>query len=762
MPMKQILIPASAPTSPAATRSKTDRHPPVTPQRVSQSVRAVSSSSPYTPATTLSTPYTPFSLRSLSSSSNGSNLATPASAICRRRLSLSLSPEVNTNSKSLADIAENWRTRANENGIKVASGDDSQYQADESSLDISIPAIDKGRSTSAVVEYDLTTFTSIIALLPAPFFATQRRARSFTHVQAPLTQIPDPTQLCTPSRSLRLPSSLETPPPQPAFMLRGSVTDPAHTRRRPPFEQATELFDIDEDEYTPYPPAFSSPLPSQSLPLSLNDPFNLSGDISSMSEPVLYYETPAFCSSPKSKRRVEDAVFVCSVCSAGGGPLAILEPCEHPLCSACLTSALNIVGEKDMECAVCKAKVDNFQLRKPPQGSFGNGLHQTAPHTSAGGRSHGDLRVLDDDGGLLPSAFDGGALRGAGSGEELEDFMDRAQGASTPVAAARGTFDDEEGHLERPVLRIDNVPWDITPPLIAQWLGYPIERVHVLLDRKGKTLSHAYVEMCGTAAAKLALRSAQNSVLGRGKRARGVTVTKSSQEELMRALFPSWQGNFDNSRPSLSGLDNERVISTLQRGLISEAELNSLLHLIRSPDSHFLKVPSLPFHSLISLLSKFPADDDSRVFWSGTLRDSLYDITYTAVNILLERIEENPFSEWAPLISDVVRAALECQAFTSEQMSKLSDILEAALHKVSGAPKRFSSPSLRPAEEELQSQPQPHPEPQNEAKGHSAPGSRAYGDLAIEFGVEPHLIEALARRLSDLREVGKSDSVFSV
>lgn len=230
----------------------------------------------------------------------------------------------------------------------------------------------------------------------------------------------------------------------------------------------------------------------------------------------------------------------------------------------------------------------------------------------------------------------------------------------------------------------------------------------------------------------------------------------------MRALFPSWQGNFDNSRPSLSGLDNERVISTLQRGLISEAELNSLLHLIRSPDSHFLKVPSLPFHSLISLLTKFPADDDSRVFWSGTLRDSLYDITYTAVNILLERIEENPFSEWAPLISDVVRAALECQAFTSEQMSKLSDILEAALHKVSGAPKRSSSPSLRPAEEELQSQPQPHLEPQNEVKGHSAPGRRAYGDLAIEFGVEPHLIEALARRLSDLREVGKSDSVFSV
>ena len=108
-------------------------------------------------------------------------------------------------------------------------------------------------------------------------------------------------------------------------------------------------------------------------------------------------------------------------------------------------------------------------------------------------------------------------------------------------------------------------------------------------------------------------------------------------------MFPSWQGNFDGSRPSLAGLGNEHVISTLQRGLISETELNSLLHLIKSPDvclsvtskfnvmtahwglqSHFLKVPSLPFYSLISILSKFPADDDSRVFWSGNIRDSLY------------------------------------------------------------------------------------------------------------------------------------------
>lgn len=77
---------------------------------------------------------------------------------------------------------------------------------------------------------------------------------------------------------------------------------------------------------------------------------------------------------------------------------------------------------------------------------------------------------------------------------------------------------------------------DITPPVIVAWLKHPVDRVHVLLDRKGKTLSHAYVEMASQDAAKAALRSSQNSVLGRGKRARGVTVTRSNQEELMRAV----------------------------------------------------------------------------------------------------------------------------------------------------------------------------------------------------------------------------------
>lgn len=119
-----------------------------------------------------------------------------------------------------------------------------------------------------------------------------------------------------------------------------------------------------------------------------------------------------------------------------------------------------------------------------------------------------------------------------------------------------GLFPQDSPFCSQPndnvVLRIDNVPWvsclgsrdlvaevtyqDITPLAIAAWLKHPIVRGHVLLDEKGKTLSHAYVELATEEIAKAALQSVQNTVLGKGTRARGVTVTRSSQEELMRAV----------------------------------------------------------------------------------------------------------------------------------------------------------------------------------------------------------------------------------
>jgi hypothetical protein len=130
-------------TSPSVTRSvkaEYSRAPPVTPQRFSRANRH-HVSSPVTPVSSFSTPYTPLSLRS-GASSNGSTLNTPGSALSNKKLSFSMSPEIITKNrdKSLADIADNWRVRANQNGIKVSSvSDDPHYADDECTCPAGIP-----------------------------------------------------------------------------------------------------------------------------------------------------------------------------------------------------------------------------------------------------------------------------------------------------------------------------------------------------------------------------------------------------------------------------------------------------------------------------------------------------------------------------------------------------------------------------------------------------------------------------------------------
>ena len=140
--------------------------------------------------------------------------------------------------------------------------------------------------------------------------------------------------------------------------------------------------------------------------------------------------------------------------------------------------------------------------------------------------------------------------------------------------------------------------------------------MHVLLDPKGKTLSHAYVEVKDstvagailrgeTASPNAAGRRERGSVLGKGKRARGVTITRSSESELMAnvcsfllyistavrltgvQLFPSWKGRFDGGRPSLAGLEGDSIIRALEGGLLTDVDINSLRRLIQEPDVRF-------------------------------------------------------------------------------------------------------------------------------------------------------------------------------
>ncbi|KAJ8073850.1 hypothetical protein PM082_012128 [Marasmius tenuissimus] len=466
----------------------------------------------------------------------------------------------------------------------------------------------------------------------------------------------------------------------------------------------------------------TSPMPSvgHSLPSSLcpsplprvENVMNLPGGLSSPAPSIPAEMNIAPSTSPEASKPPTS----CVVCSRSHlTRLAILSPCGHPLCSACLTSALNIVGEKDMECASCKKEVVDFKLvtndnASGPSAYSGAAQSQIKPavvergfmdplsssprSTGSGLESafefNGYVPEFDPDDVFSLGPFGGEDVVRASTPPPKNKMTDRVK-ANT--ISKEGT-PAKKAQNDLVVLRIDNVPWDITPPRIAEWLQQPVVRVHVLLDRKGKTMSHAFAEVTNEEIAGAILRgeAQQNegsrlagekpkmrgSVLGHGKRARGVTVTRSSQRELMSALFPAWQGSFDGSRPSLAGLDNDRVISALESGLMTEGDAAALLYLIRSPDAHFLKVPCLPFHSLISILHKFPADVDSRVFWSGALRDVLFDVTFAAIQVLMARVESKKTDrEHTPeLVDNLVKAAIQCQAFTSVQTKKILQLMQ--------------------------------------------------------------------------------------
>ncbi|KAJ7207128.1 hypothetical protein GGX14DRAFT_636383 [Mycena pura] len=403
----------------------------------------------------------------------------------------------------------------------------------------------------------------------------------------------------------------------------------------------------------------------------------------------------------------------CSSCAVASKQLAMLSPCSHTLCPACLTSALNIVDQLSMHCVVCRATVSTFGLvHAPPSPAL-------------------------DESFLLPFS---------------------------PPASPSADEDPV-------VLRIDNVPWDITPPAILTFLGLSASsgvRAYVLLDRLGKTLSHAFVELPSEAMARSVLRGENRAapVLGTGRRARAVTLTRSSQPALMAAIFPCWAGAFDGPAPSLAGVAVPSLPGALEGGLMRESELTDLLYLMRTQDARFVKMPGLPFYALVNILAKFPTDRDSRVFWSANLRDLLYDVTYAAILVLQAR---KPEAADPDLLKEVIWTALGCHAFTEQQLRGLAEF---------DVPPPSPSPPPADAEEDefhtrfVQEQTQcqtfaPPPSPYTGCEQlipstfDPAPafapaaepelpvkdtGARM-ADLAREFGVERELVEALVHRL---------------
>ncbi|KIO32339.1 hypothetical protein M407DRAFT_18654 [Tulasnella calospora MUT 4182] len=687
------------------------------PRRVMSSTKSTASNNTLdtlSPSSSSTSPFTPFSARSGSLSRLSSAFNTPlqldGSPTAATTSSKRAAASNNTASSSCkADFSDNWRAKAAGENVTAAATSPSflrspAFVSNDRRLPRALAVSQASPSTPATLaspkhRMSATTTTSIALASPIKYFSTPSSATNTSP---------------TASRRRRVPlfdrSNLEA-----LTAIADADVPPAGTKMLSDRED-----DILEDDAARAPAAnnvhghhIHSHLNSSSdsdffirmdavqiQPRTLfRDYLSTTENDSSLS--CLRNDVALINAGNEKRMEAEVQADYCSGCGSSSNgtatassslpsiTLSYLQPCQHAICHQCFTGMLNIVGEKGLECPMCKGQVTSFDV----QGDYHH--HQQHSSTSSPMRAAPSYHSLEKNpiaatasgsttklktttGQHLPATISFASVlnakmkmkAAAGLATADDVFSSTFTPSSFAVGDASSTAPSTTTEPDLPVLRIDNLPWDVTPQMLTTWL-HPTTpfRTHILLERStGKTLSHCFVELRTLQDARAVLRECQNKIIGTGKRTRAVSVTVSRQEEVMQNIFPNWRASFTSTSPSLEGLDGRQTSEVLKAGLLSYNELESLLQLMRNPESHFLKVPTLPFYAIASILQKFPGsgDESSGLFWSCALRDRVF----AAVQILSVRVSQQ---DWDPkLLDEVVVVAVECRAFTEMQRRLIS------------------------------------------------------------------------------------------
>ncbi|CAB4493008.1 unnamed protein product [Rhizophagus irregularis] len=222
-----------------------------------------------------------------------------------------------------------------------------------------------------------------------------------------------------------------------------------------------------------------------------------------------------------------------------------------------------------------------------------------------------------------------------------------------------------------PVVKLSNIPWDISLKEVKTFFStFKIPSVssygqsfHIIMDRStGKTLSEAYIEFATAAEAQRAVNTRNMKPL----KGRLVSCTQSCQEDLMRAVFPKWKGEFSGCDAVITDelLQSDR--SVLRTPLITREEINSLLVVCRNYKLHFSrKCAERPFENIISVLVKFPFHQDN--LYSTLQRDLLFEMLKLAIESLKIHLSKEYHRIDETLLERMMRAGILTPVFTERQ-----------------------------------------------------------------------------------------------
>ncbi|KAJ3127963.1 hypothetical protein HK098_005476 [Nowakowskiella sp. JEL0407] len=244
------------------------------------------------------------------------------------------------------------------------------------------------------------------------------------------------------------------------------------------------------------------------------------------------------------------------------------------------------------------------------------------------------------------------------------------------------------------VLKIRNISWDLSIDDVIAYFGsvkIPVahepphytQGVHIIMNREtGKTYSECFVEFPDQTTALRALEKHPKGLL----KGRLVTVHKSSQEELLRLLFPRWKtsANEDQvTQPEFAEIDKKDIVYqggiiyggaakkfAKEGAMITREEISAILLTCRYYKLHFSrKCAERPFENIISILCKIPWDKAGVV--STVHRDHIFEMLKLATTTLYQHLSKDTVSLSESLLVRLVRAGICVPTFTDRQKSTL-------------------------------------------------------------------------------------------
>ncbi|GAA5984507.1 hypothetical protein JCM11641_007005 [Rhodosporidiobolus odoratus] len=287
----------------------------------------------------------------------------------------------------------------------------------------------------------------------------------------------------------------------------------------------------------------------------------------------------------------------------------------------------------------------------------------------------------------VPDLF-GYSQRGLGSGSEAEDHPAPSKNRKQSLAAVAAAEPSIPPAIDWPVVRLDNLPWEVTADEVEKWVGEAnlasdldedmlksrkedegglakakrvTLAVHILCNRAdGRTLNQAYLECSSRSAARTIVRLKDGSKL----RNRPVHVSLSSQGEFLTTLFPTYSPGFTTLEPN----PNPRSKWAVPIPLLLQTELTGLLNLCRLESAHAKKVCERPYFNIVTLLEKMPWSYPSSYNSQAIVR--LFNTACAAIEILGSI--KHQVREWRDILTVMVDAILHCSVFRPQQKQKAS------------------------------------------------------------------------------------------